>query len=503
MGCGGEDEPGKTEECTPVMASETGAAFIDATDQLGIDGQWHGEDFCTLQDQGGSGVCLIDYDGDDDLDIYFPDRGGYPNLFYRNDGGSFTEVGEEVGLRLEEDEAAGCLPFDYDGDGDLDMFVANNGADRLMRNDGGMFTDVSAEMGLESDTRYSMWASAGDIDLDGDLDLFVGSIGKPETCPQDRCVLNPAECEPEANRMLDNRGAAGFVDVAAERGMDHADYSTAGIFYDYDFDGDLDLYVGNDMAFFSPDRFYVNDGTGNFVDRSTELGLAAMGVSNMGADVGDYNQDGVVDLLLSDFDALPARLVSCPPEGECTDYPLADSLKYVKWGIGFVDFDHDRDLDVFVANGALREPTGNPNWLFHYDAGQFRLYAHGDDDALADAEVSRGVAFGDLDGDHDLDVVVANTLGGHQVLLNEQAAGHALIVKLDSLAAGAQVTAKTADHELTEHVRVGGMYSGARDPAVHFGLGDVCSAEVTVTYPGGATKDLGSVAADQVLVVER
>lgn len=497
---GGSEAPTDETTCEPTPTADTAVPFVDATAELGIEGEWHGGEFCTLEEQGGSGVCLFDFDGDADLDIYFPDRVGFGNMLYRNDGGIFVDVADEVGLRLEADDSVGCMPFDYDGDGDLDLFVANNGMDRLLRNDGGSFSDVSVDSGVGAETKYSMWATAGDIDVDGDLDLFIGRIGDPSTCPPGVCVVNPAECAPEVNTLLENQGDGTFVDVTTERGMDHVDYSTAGIFFDVDFDGDLDLYVGNDMAFVSPDRFYVNDGQGNFDERSTEMGLAAMGISNMGADVGDYDGDGVVDLILSDFDALPARLVSCPPGEECYDLPLADSLKYIKWGVGFVDFDQDRDLDVYVANGALRDPTGNPNWLFtQREDGQYILHDPGGDDALMDAEISRGVAFGDLDGDLDVDVVVANILGRHQVLLNQQASGHALVVELDTLAAGAQVTMRSDERELTEHVRLGGMYSGARDPRVHFGLGTSCTADIAVSYPGGQTLEVTDVPAGQVL----
>ena len=225
--------------CEPPPSTDAAVPFVDATAELGIDAEWHGESFCTLQEQAGSGTCVFDFDGDGDADIFFPDRGGYPNKLYRNDGDGFVDVAAATGVALTADESAGCLPFDYDADGDLDLFVANAGYDRLLRNDAGTFVDVSQEAGLPDNDKFSLWAAAGDIDLDGDLDLFVGRIADLATCPTDDCVAIPSECAAEPNSMLENRGDGTFVDVTIERGMDHADYSNAGVFYDFDFDGDL------------------------------------------------------------------------------------------------------------------------------------------------------------------------------------------------------------------------------------------------------------------------
>ena len=220
--------------------------FVDATSALGISASHHfATDFCDLTDTiGGPGVCLLDFDGDGDLDIYFVDRAPFANQLYRNDGDLFTEVGASVGAALTSD-AMGCLAFDYDGDDDIDLFVTNNGRDELLRNDGGVFSEVGQEVGLLAEG-FSISATAGDMDADGDLDLFVGRAVKLDTCP-DMCDLFPLACEAESNLLWENKGGT-FVEVAASRGIAHPAPTLTNLFVDFDEDGDLDLYVGNDMG---------------------------------------------------------------------------------------------------------------------------------------------------------------------------------------------------------------------------------------------------------------
>lgn len=500
----GDDEsaPPITCDAPPTPGEQP---FVDATAALGIDQLHHfGDEYCELPDTvGGPGVCAFDYDDDGDVDLYFIDQAPHPNALWRNDGGAFTEVGADAGVDHEGD-SVGCLAFDYDSDGDLDLYVTNTGPDRLFENDGGRFSDVTDEVGIEADG-YSSSASAGDVDGDGDLDLFVAQVVDLSSCP-DQCFLFPAACTPSSNLLFINQGGA-FEEVAAERGLDDEAPSLVNVFFDADDDGDLDLYVGNDMGLFFDDRFYENDGSGRFTDRSSERGLTAPGTDTMGVDVGDYDLDGHTDLVITDFKEQPTRLFHCfDPNLPCSSEPLgAVSAEYVNWGVGFVDFDQDGSLDLFTTSGDVAPTDGEPNQLFWGDGkGGFELYEPSStSDAMATALQSRGAAFADLDGDGDVDVAIANVGGPARVLLNESPKGHFVAVQVDSTSLGAKVTADVDGVTRSEHVIAGGSYLSSSESRVHFGLGAACSAQVTVRFPNGEARSLGTVKAGQTVTVTR
>jgi enediyne biosynthesis protein E4 len=490
--CGGE----QVEPC-PEPPAPVGAPFVDKTNELGIDFTHHlATDFCKLGDTvGGPGVCVFDFDADDDMDIYFVDRQGHPNALYRNDGGSFSEVAAMQGATLTDSDSMGCLAFDYDGDGDQDLYVTTNGEDKLLRNDNGQFTVAPAST-IQA-TGFSVSASAGDIDGDGDLDLFVATVVDLESCP-DQCSLFPAVCTATRNLLFINNDGV-FDEQAVARGIDDEAPSLAPLLYDHDDDGDIDIYVGNDMGLLFSDRLYINDGTGYFENKAEERGFDAPGTDTMGVDVGDYDGDGMTDVLISDFKGRPIRLLHCfASDIGCSNEVLPDGLDYVKWGVGFVDFDHDRDLDAMISTGDVAHLDGSRTHLYFNDgSGQFREHRGG---SVETTNTSRGLAFGDLDGDGDVDAVIANAGGGAEVLFNQAAAGHALTVQLDSLAAGAKVTVTAQGKSLAEHAILGGSYAGSSDPRLHFGLGASCRADVHVRYVNGAERRLMDVSAGTLRV---
>ena len=504
---GGAGGATSTITCDPPKISE-GAPFVDGTAAWGLDFRHHAATaFCDIRDTvGGPGVCSFDYDGDGDVDLYFVDRAPNPNKLFRNDGGHFTDVTEQTGTGLVDDSHS-CLAFDHDGDGDLDLFVGNDGPDKLLRNDGGQFTDVTAESGLVEDG-YTTTATAGDIDADGDLDLFVGHLVTASTCFQGVCSPPPKVCQAEANTLFVNQGGS-FTEASKERGITHVEPTLASLFFDFDGDGDLDLYVGNDMGNLNPDRLYKNDGTGMFHDAAPAHGLELWGTDTMGVDVGDADGDGTTDLVVSDFRLLPTRLVLCPR----LDFPCEmagispESTEAVKWGIGLLDFDQDGDLDIFTTGGDVDVPAdyaGDRHQLHYNDGkGTFQLHAPKAGEALAEMHLGRGAAFADLDGDLDMDIVVANADRPAQILLNEGTRGHALQVSLDTLSAGAKVAVSAPGVSRTAHAKVGGSYGGSSDPRVHFGLGDACAVDVTVTWPDGATRTEKDVRTGQSIRIER
>ncbi len=482
--------------------------FIDATAAWGLDFRHHAHDgMCGVLDTvGGPGVCAFDYDRDGDVDLYFADRAPSPNRLYRNDGGRFTDVTAESGAGLTDDTHA-CLAFDFDGDGDLDLFVGSSGPDRLLRNDGGVFTDVTEAMAFVEEG-FSTTATAGDIDGDGDLDLFVGHLVAPESCPAPYCWPSPGLCDAQKNQLFVNEGGV-FVEAAEARGISGAEPTLASLFFDADGDGDLDLFVGNDIGAKFPDRLYRNDGTGVFEEAGGALGLAFPGTSTMGVDVGDADGDGALDVVISDYAQSPIRLALCPNSNEaCQIFGIDEgSVESVKWSIALEDFDQDGDLDVFTVAGNTAVPEGylGDRHQLHWNDGHgvFTKHEAGAGDPLAELHLGRGAVFADVDGDLDVDVVVANADRPAQLLLNQAASGYGLIVELDSLSVGARVTVSGPGVSRTELALIGGSYAGSSDPRVHFGLGDACRVSVTVEWPGGATKTVEDVATGQLLRIER
>lgn len=483
FGCGGE----RVEPC-PAAPVPGPAPYIDSTTELGISFEHHlATDFCALTDTtGGPGVCAFDYDSDGALDLYFVDRAGHPNALYRNEGGRFRDVAAEVGATLVDVDAMGCVAFDHDADGDQDLLVTANGPLQLLRNDGGSFVNVSEAVGLADSDGFSVSASAGDIDGDGDLDLFVGRVVRLASCPAE-CHLFPIACEADRNLLLVNDGGV-FREETELRGVRGEEPTLATLMVDIDRDGDLDLYVGNDMGFAFEDRLHLNDGTGHFTDAASAFGLGVKGSDTMGVDVGDYDRDGNTDWVMSDFSDRPVRLLRCyDPSLPCSNEVVPDSLEHVKWGTGFVDVDQDGWLDVVVASGHVATLDGSPLRLFYQRRGEFEESVPRPGEALATPATGRGLAFGDFDGDGAVDLALAVAGGPARLLLNRAASGHALTVELDSLAAGARVVATTPDGSVTEHAIIGGSYAGTSDPRVHFGLGERCEADVEVHYLDGRT----------------
>ncbi len=482
------------------------APFDDVAQSLGVDFVHHPRtDSCDVPDVMGPGACLLDYDRDGDDDLYLVDRAPHPNRLYRNDGARFTDVTLATGAG-DRGDGMGCLAFDHDGDGDDDLYLTNLDGDRLYRNDGARFTDVTRDVGLHAEG-FTTTATAGDIDGDGDNDLFVARFLEPATLPT-MCSQQIEVATPHASLLLVREGGR-YVERAAERGITERDPSLAARFYDLDRDGDLDLYVGNDLGMFHPDRVYMNDGRGRFTDRARAMGLAFPpsmdSGQTMGVDIADVDGDDAPEVITSNSSGFPELLYTCDASLRCREVSRAwglgpASVQSFSWALGLEDFDLDGDVDLFVANGSIYRPTAQPDQLYWNVSGRFREHEPAAGEALDRAQNSRSAVFGDLDGDGALDVVTTVVGGRPRVLRNRAGCGHWLGVRVVPRVAGARVRVTAGGRTRERQVQLAGSYLGSGTATLHYGLGAAAQASVEVRWPDGRTLRR-EVSADRVVTL--
>ncbi|HEY6458945.1 MAG TPA: VCBS repeat-containing protein, partial [Polyangiaceae bacterium] len=293
----------------------------DATAAWGIDVVHHSAGACVPQVIGPGG-CMLDYDGDCDLDlVLFPGVGAGATLL-RNDGGRFSAIPGGAGLSGSFN-GLGCLAFDYDGDHDVDLFFTTTEGQRLFRNDGASFVDVTSAAGLAY-PHAGASATAGDVDGDGDLDLFVAGFVDGARCDYP-CEISPNTCVPQPDTLWMNQGGS-FVEAAVAHGIVSVHTALAVRFFDFDRDGDLDLWIGSDLGNdppYYPIQLWLNDGTGEFTEVAAQRGLAlaANGHSGdvMGVDIADFDLDGVPDVVASSKRDQPLLFFRCDASGSCAD----------------------------------------------------------------------------------------------------------------------------------------------------------------------------------------
>ena len=507
---------------------ETSLWFVDGTTAAGIDfvhaNGAQGDKL--IVETMGSGVLFFDADGDGHQDLYFVNSAG-PSALYRNLGdGTFRR--SDAGVS-EAGYGMGCVAGDIDGDGDDDLYVTAYGPNTLFENiKDGTFVDVTAAAGV-GDPRLGSGAAFGDVDLDGDLDLFAANYVAFDANRNKRCVRNdtvhvycgPESFAPEADVFYLNRGNGRFDEVSATIGLRPDAAKELGVcFTDVDADGDVDLYIAGDRT---PNLLYINDG-GVFTESSLMAGTAyneaGKSEAGMGIAVGDYDNDGRVDLFVTNFLWESNTLYRNEGSGFFRDVTsvvrlMAPSTPYMGWGTNFLDADQDGDLDLFVANGHLddnvelfdRSTYAQPNQLFRNDGGRFTDVTAIAGPGLATERVSRGTAVADIDGDGDLDIAVNNNGQPATLLRNDSRnAGHWLRVRLrasrTTSVVGARVRVRVGQSLFRGEVRSGGSYLGQSDQAVHFGLGAHTGVDsVTIVWPGGATTIVGPTGVDREILV--
>jgi len=490
-----------------------------------------------------AGMAIFDYDGDGDADIYFLNgaplkgarAGAAPtNALYRNDGGfKFTDVTKQARVG-DRGFGLGVCAGDYDNDGDLDLYLNNFGPNVLYRNNGdGTFTDVTKQAGVANGRKVGAGVCFLDMDGDGDLDLYVANYVRFDykTHRQNRIhgvstYVGPMNYPPEPDTLYRNDGDGTFTDVSAASGVGKdARWGMGMVCADYDGDGDTDVFVGNDVSF---NALFRNDGTGKFEDVGLPGGVAVDVAGNeqgsMGIECGDYDNDGWLDFHQTSYDKQLAVLFRNLGDGSFEDVTLATRVgagteAQVTWGNGLVDFDSDGDRDLFIACGHIQDNVEKFDDTQQYLACNLLLMNTGDGkfvnvsdrcgDGLAVKLASRGAAFDDLDNDGDIDVVILNSRREPTVLRNDSpAVNHWLQVHLRGTktnrdGVGAHVKVTAGHRTQIAEVHSGRAYQSHYGMRLHFGLGKQDRIDrVEVRWIGGGVDVLKDVPADRLLTIQ-
>jgi hypothetical protein len=525
----------------PALLAQPVAGFVEVTDQAGLEfthvngasAQKH------IAETMGSGALFFDIDNDGWLDLFLVDGGSVADRavaqharhrLYRNRGaGQFEDVTLASGVRHREYGMGACAA-DYDNDDRVDLFITNVGPDVLYHNDGhGTFTDVTRHAGVGSSL---LGASCGfaDIDNDGDVDLFVANYVQPDPgkiCGDSRAR---AYCRPDvysgvASAMYRNNGDGTFTDVTKEAGLERSDGKALGVvFTDYDRDGWIDLFVANDLT---RNFLFHNEGKGVFREVGLPAGVAVASDgrvrAGMGTDVGDYDGDGKLDLVVTNFESETHSLFRNLGAGLFADGTFESglgpaTLPFLGFGVAFLDHDNDSDLDLVIANGHVLDNTSlfksksryaQRNLLLRNEGhGRFAEVGRQSGPGFALEKVSRSVVTGDIDNDGDLDLLISNNGQSADLLRNDAPGpGNALRVRLRGRQSnrdgiGATLVATVGTRQFVREVRAGSSYLGQNDVRVHFGLGRATAADrLEIRWPSGRVDVLKAVASQQDVIV--
>ena len=497
----------------------------------------------------GSGVALVDYDNDGLLDVFlvnattlegFPEGKGPTNHLYRNEGGGrFTDVTARAGL-TRGGWGQGVCAGDYDNDGNTDLFVTYYGRNVLYRNTGrGGFEDATSKAGLaQPATRWGTGCSFLDYDRDGHLDLFVANYvdfdlrKTPAKGSSDFCRWKgiPVMCGPRGlphgtNLLYRNRGDGTFVDVSLKSGVARpkGHYSFTSLVMDYDNDDWPDVYVACDST---ANILYHNERNGTFTDVALLSGTAfnedAQEQAGMGVSAADYDGDGYLDIVKTNFCDDTSTLYRNNRDGSFTDATfqarLGINMQFLGWGTGFFDFDNDGWKDIFIVNGHVYpevegrgfECSYRQSKLLYWNLrnGTFHDVSAAAGPAIAAPRNSRGAAAGDLDNDGSLEIVVNDMNGPPSLLRNSGERGNWLLLRLVGRASnrsgiGARVAVVTGKHRQVDEVRSGGSYVSQNDLRLHFGIGGAAKADrIEVAWPSGRKEAFLDVKANEVAVLE-
>ena len=527
---------------TTLCYAQMAVQFVDATAEAGIafkhiNGATDRKFYLETM---GSGAAFLDYDNDGDLDLYivngaplpgFEAAGPPKNILYQNDGnGVFTDVTAAAGVG-DTSYGMGCVAADYDNDGDPDLYVTNFGENLLYQNNGdGTFTNATAHAGVGNGQKWSSSCAFVDYDHDGNLDLYVVNYlaydvakDRKRYNPRGRRIYsNPQVYAGISDTLYRNNGDGTFTDLTKQANVYNNDGKGLGVTCgDYDNDGRIDIYVANDTT---PNFLYRNVGDGRFVDIAPFAGAAynehGVAEGGMGVDFGDYNNDGALDIFVTNFSNETNTLYHNTGGGALIDFTNIAGLgeaSFLKLAFGtkFFDADNDGALDLFVANGHLYptesdalEYAQTDQLFINTGDGAFIDISEGSGEYFSIRRVGRGAAFGDYDNDGDTDIFVVNLNQEGVLLRNEGGNKHNWLmiktvgVKSNRDGIGARVEVVTRSHAQVKEVQAGSSYLSGHDLRLLFGLGTETKAEtVKITWPGGAEQTLVDVEANQLLII--
>jgi hypothetical protein len=549
---------------SPVVGTPLGVQFVDVAKQAGLNvetifGGVHRNKY--LLETTGCGAAFFDYDQDDWVDIFlvngwrlegFP-KGEEPvcHLFKNNRDGTFTDVTLKAGL-ARSGWGQACCVGDYNNDGWNDLFVSFYGQNALFRNNGnGTFTEVTKEAGLlQSRLRWNSGCSFLDYDKDGHLDLFVGNYidfdVKTAPLPEDanctykgiQVACGPPGLEGGKNLLYHNNGDGTFTDVSEKTGMwgTLGTYALSAGVADLDNDGWPDIYVANDST---SATFYQNQKDGTFKDQAIEAGVAyspdGKPQAGMGVSIGDYNRDGLLDIVKTNFagdtDSLYMNLGDGSFDDRTYQAGLGINTRLLGWGVSFMDMDNDGWLDILFANGHVYPEVDGTQvdaayaerkYLYrNLRNGQFEDVSLVGGGGITAAVPARGFAVGDYDNDGNLDAIV-NCVNAPPQLLRCQSTLNRNWIKIrvvgvksnrTGIGARLKVVAQTNTPLLNakpgtpltqiDEVRSANGYYSASDLRMHFGLGDAKKVDLLeIRWPSGAVDTLKNLDVNRLYVIE-
>ena len=547
---------------SPLEGTPLGVSFVDVIKGSGLDVETIyggvGKNKYLLETTG-CGLAFYDYDNDGWLDVFLVNgwrlegfaKGKEPHcrLFKNNRDGTFTDVTKGSGLEIRTGWGQACCVGDYDNDGNDDLFVTYYGQNALYHNHGnGTFTDVTERAGLTQPgpkTRWNTGCTWVDYDRDGHLDLFVANYVdfdlKTAPLPEEGpCTYKGivVACGPPGlaggrNILYHNEGNGTFTDVSQKSGMWNAvgTYGLSVAASDLDNDGWPDIYVANDSA---PATLYLNQKDGTFKDVAIENGAAlsaeAKPQAGMGVSIGDYNRDGNLDVVKTNFAGDTDSLYTNLGDGVFEDrtYPsgLGVNTRLLGWGVGFFDMDNDGWLDILMSNGHVYPEVDKSKADLKYAEhkylyrnlrnGRFEEVTNQGGPGIMEDAPARGCAFGDYDNDGDLDIAV-NCVNAIPQLLRCDSTLHRNWIKIKLVGVksnrtgiGSRVlvttkTVPTADKPLVQmdELRSGGSYFSQNDMRMHFGLDQATQVDrVEIRWLSGQVDQLKDLETNRLYVIQ-
>jgi enediyne biosynthesis protein E4 len=517
--------------------------FLDVTATTGIEfkHQRGASDKKHLIETMGSGCALLDYDSDGLLDVFLINGGTTPDsppftlhghALYRNLGGyKFKDVTAQSNIKGNGSYGTGVAVGDYDNDGHPDIYVTNFGPNILYHNNGdGTFSDVTERAGV-GDPAWSSSAAFFDFDNDGYLDLYVANYvnyrfdANPVCAEKNiRSYCHPRFFSGVPDKLYRNLGDGRFQDVSEKSGIASVEGKSLGVVAaDFDGDGWMDIYVANDTT---QNFLFRNNRNGAFADVSlisgTGYNTEGEAEASMGVDASDYDGDGLLDLVVTNYDLETNGLYGNEGRWQFRDKRWSAGVaktdrRFLGFGTGFFDFDNDGDPDLLIVNGhvldnieLIREgfSYAQPNQLLENRSGTFFENLEFLRYSSLSPRVGRGAAFGDVDNDGDLDVLISNSDQGPTLLLNQVGQKRNWIslklvgTRSNRDAVGTKIAITTENSTQTDQVTGGGSYLSASDLRVHFGLG---SSEIIKTlkvrWPSGTEEVFRDVKANQRLSI--